>query len=683
MYLLAIFIPLFGSLIAGFGGRYLGKYSGYIATFCLFISCLLSYFIFYEVALSGTVCYFQWKPWIESEMFVAHWGFLFDRLTAVILVVVTSISALVHLYSLEYISHDPHLPRFMSYLSLFTFFMLILVSADNFLQIFLGWEGIGLSSFLLINFWFARLQANKAAIKAMIVNRVGDVGLALGLFAVFYQFKAVDYATVFATVYEIKQDIIPISFLSGFFQGVSVLDLTCILLFIGAVGKSAQLGLHSWLPDAMEGPTPVSALIHAATLVTAGVFLICRCSPLFEQAPFALITITFFGAMTAFFAATTGLVQNDLKRVIAYSTCRQLGYIVFACGLSSYSVGVFHLANHAFFKALLFLRAGSVIHAISDEQDLRKIGGLVQLLPFTYAIFFIGSLSLMGFPFMTGFYSKDVILELAYARYSVHGHFAHWFGTIAAFFTAFYSMRLLYLTFLTNTNSFKPIIKNVHESPFKIRLPLFILRFGAIFIGYLTRDMIIGLGTDFWGNALFVNPTNSIIIDSEFIPHKVKLLPVIFSISGAIRAFMLYSNPKVWTIGFNFANLNSMIAPNSFIKVYTFLNRKWYFDKVYNEWINQPLITSGYVVTYKILDRGLIELIGPFGISKAFYSFSSRVVLIQTGLIYHYAFLMLMGLTFGLLFIGLNAFWINILDVRLIFIFIFSVIFVNFLSNSK
>ena len=327
------------------------------------------------------------------------------------LVVVTSISSLVHLYSCEYMSHDPHIPRFMSYLSLFTFFMLVLVTGDNYVQMFLGWEGIGLCSYLLINFWFTRLQANKAAIKAMIVNRVGDFGLALGILMIFNYFCALDYATVFAIGHLLSDQTV-----TFFCFDVHLITVVCLLLFVGSVGKSAQLGLHTWLPDAMEGPTPVSALIHAATLVTAGVFLLARSSPLFECSPTALTVVTIFGGSTAFFAATTGLLQNDMKRVIAFSTCSQVGYMVFACGLSNYSVGVFHLANHAFFKALLFMGAGCVIHAVADEQDFRKMGGLSRVVPFTYSLMFVGSLSLMGFPFLTGFYSKDVILEVAYAN---------------------------------------------------------------------------------------------------------------------------------------------------------------------------------------------------------------------------------------------------------------------------
>ena len=406
MYLLIVFLPLISALTAGLFGRFIGREGAkWITVGCIVTTFILSSVAFYEVALAGSPCYFELMTWIDSEMFSTSWGFMFDSLTVVMLVVVTCVSSLVHLYSTEYMGGDPHLPRFMSYLSLFTFFMIILVTADNFLQMFVGWEGVGLCSYLLINFWFARLQANKAAIKAMLVNRVGDFGLALGIFAIFLTFKSIDYATVFAAAPTV------IGQTTTFFNfEVDTLNLICLLLFVGAVGKSAQIGLHTWLPDAMEGPTPVSALIHAATMVTAGVFLLARCSPLFEYAPTALVVVTIMGAMTAFFAGTTGLLQNDLKRVIAYSTCSQLGYMVFACGLSGYSIGVFHLANHAFFKALLFLSAGSVIHAMGDEQDMRKMGGLVRVLPYTYAMFFIGSLALMGFPFLTGFYSKDVIL---------------------------------------------------------------------------------------------------------------------------------------------------------------------------------------------------------------------------------------------------------------------------------
>lgn len=397
MYLSVLFLPFYGSVVSGLFGRFIGANGArVVSTTCLFLSFFVACFLFYEVGFAGSVCCFTLCRWFSSELLVVDWGFLFDPLTCVMLIVVTSVSSLVHLYSCEYMSHDPHIPRFMSYLSLFTFFMLVLVTGDNFLQMFLGWEGIGLCSYLLINFWFTRLQANKAAIKAMIVNRVGDFGLALGILCVFNYFCALDYASVFSIAHLMVDETV-----TFFCFDVNLITVCCLLLFVGSVGKSAQLGLHTWLPDAMEGPTPVSALIHAATLVTAGVFLLARCSPLFECSPTALTVVTIFGGSTAFFAATTGLLQNDMKRVIAFSTCSQVGYMIFACGLSNYTVGVFHLANHAFFKALLFMGAGCVIHAVADEQDFRKMGGLARVVPFTYSLIFIGSLSLMGFPFLT------------------------------------------------------------------------------------------------------------------------------------------------------------------------------------------------------------------------------------------------------------------------------------------
>ena len=470
MYLLLIFLPLLSSITAGLFGRYIGpKGASLLTVFCLFITFFISVIVFYEVGLIGCCTYIKLAKWIDCDLFNVDWGFLFDSLTAVMCCVVTFVSCLVHLYSTEYMSHDPHLPRFMSYLSLFTFFMLILVTSDNFVQMFVGWEGVGLCSFLLINFWFTRIQANKAAIKAMIVNRIGDFGLALGIFTIFVKFKALDYATVFSMVPFFCNDYI--IFLN---VKINVIFLIGVLLIIGAMGKSAQLGLHTWLPDAMEGPTPVSALIHAATMVTAGVFLLARCSSIYEYSPLVLNFITILGASTAFFAATVGLVQNDLKRVIAYSTCSQLGYMVFACGLSNYSVGVFHLMNHAFFKALLFLGAGSVIHAVSDEQDMRKMGGLKNLVPFTYSLMVIGSLALIGFPFLTGFYSKDVILEVAYGKYSTSGHYSYLLGSLGAFLTAFYSTRLLHLTFLSNPNGYKSVICSAYDSSYSILFSLMI-----------------------------------------------------------------------------------------------------------------------------------------------------------------------------------------------------------------
>lgn len=666
MYLLIIFLPLIGASVAGLFGRFIAKKGAqFITTFLVSLSAVLSLIAFYEVALCNSPCYINLFNWIDSELLYCSWGFIFDTLTVVMLIVVTSISSLVHLYSIAYMDQDPHVPRFMAYLSLFTFFMLILVTGDNFIQMFVGWEGVGLSSYLLINFWFTRLQANKAAMKAMIVNRIGDFGLSLAIFAIYFTFKSIDFVTVFAiTPYFANMNFI-------FFNIVcDQLTIICILLFIGAVGKSAQIGLHTWLPDAMEGPTPVSALIHAATMVTAGVFLIIRCSPLFEYAPNALIVVTFIGALTAFFAATTGLVQNDLKRVIAYSTCSQLGYMVFACGISNYSVSMFHLMNHAFFKALLFLSAGSVIHALNDEQDMRKMGGLIKIIPLTYSMMLIGSLSLMGFPFLTGFYSKDVILEVAYAKYSMDATFAHWLGTISAFFTSFYSFRLLFLTFLNNSNAYKSFINNSHEATIFMLIPLILLAFGSIFIGYITRDMFIGLGTNFWGNSLFILPQHVTFLDSEFIPYHIKLIPVMFSIAGASIAMFVYYFCD--SLIYNF-KLNIIGQ-----KIYGFLNKKWYFDKIYNEFIVQKFLDFGYNVSFKTLDRGVIEVIGPYGIVQSITSLSRNMSNLQTGNVYHYGFIMFISL---ILFVSFTILWTYIpfiLDYKLLLLYLIAIIFYNY-----
>lgn len=657
MYLLLIFLPLIGSFCAGLFGRKLGPFGAcYITVSCLLFTFFLSVLAFYEVSLLNCCVFIKLTPWINSEMLNADWGFLFDSLTVTMCCVVTFVSSIVHLYSTEYMANDPHLPRFMSYLSLFTFFMLILVTADNFIQMFVGWEGVGLCSFLLINFWFTRIQANKAAIKAMILNRIGDFGLVLGILIIFVEFKAVDYATVFA--------ITPI-FINKFFNFLSfdfnLISIICFFLFIGAVGKSAQLGLHTWLPDAMEGPTPVSALIHAATMVTAGVFLIARSSPLFEHTPSILNLVTIIGACTAFFAATVGLLQNDLKRVIAYSTCSQLGYMIFACGLSNYSVGVFHLVNHAFFKALLFLGAGSIIHAVADEQDMRKMGGLKNLVPFTYSMMVIGSLALIGFPFLTGFYSKDVILEVAYGKYTFEGHFSYTLGSLGAFLTAFYSTRLVYLTFLSRPNGYKSIICSAYDSSYQISVSLFILAIPSVLIGFYAKDMIIGFGTDFWGNAIFTKMENMNRIDSEFITHIYKILPVGLSLLGATMSFLLYL--------FGSDVLVHLKLSSGGKKIYNFFNKKWFFDKVYNEFISQFFFTISYTITYKTIDRGIIEIFGPMGLSAIITKKASNISQLQSGYLYHYTFLMLTGLT---IILGIRQFWLfagNETDFKIFFLF--------------
>ena len=574
-----------------------------------------------------------------TETTIIYWGFLFDSLTCVRLVVVTCISTLVHLYSTEYISHDPHLPRFRSYLSFFTFFRLILVTAENLVQMFVGWEGVGLCSYLLINFWFTRIQANKSAIKAIIINRIGDFGLSIAIFTIYATFGSVDYSIIFSIAPAISE--VNVCF---FINSVNLLDFICFFLFIGAVGKSAQVGLHTWLPDAIEGPTPVSALIHAATRVTAGVFLICRCSPLLEYAPNISFYITILGGITAFLAATTGLLQNDLKRVIAYSTCSQLGYIVFAAGLSGYSVSIFHLSNHAFFKALLFLGAGSVIHARSDEQDRRKMGGLLKLLPLTYAVIVVGSLALIGFPFLTGFYSKDVILELAYGSFSIEGRFVHTLGSFAAFFTAYYSMRLLSFTFLRPVNGLRVNYLHAHESPFAIVFPLIFLSFASLFIGYFTRDIIIGFGTDFWGNALFTLPTKQYFIQAEWLETFVKLIPLYFSFRGLFLAIYFYTN--------KFSSLfflkNTQIGRN----FYTFFNRKWFFDKVYTEWVGIALLQMSYKQTYQLIDRGFLESFGPQGIAYELYNRSIKFASFSVDFVFRRFFIFLSGLLLMLSYIN-------------------------------
>nr|YP_010881021.1 NADH dehydrogenase subunit 5 [Grateloupia cornea]WIA66139.1 NADH dehydrogenase subunit 5 [Grateloupia cornea] len=652
MYLLILVLPFIGALVTGFGGRWLGYYGASIfSTMCVSLSMALSLLAFYEIGLSGTVCYISLSPWISSGALNISWSFLFDSLTVVMLIVVTVVSSLVHLYSIGYMQDDPHFPRFMSYLEIFTFFMLVLVTGDNLVQMFVGWEGVGLASYLLINFWFSRLAANQSAIKALVVNRIGDFGLSLGIFLIFYIFQSVDYLTIFSLTPLLSSHYLQ-------FVGLEMHSLTLIgiFLFIGAIGKSAQLGLHTWLPDAMEGPTPVSALIHAATMVTAGVFLMIRFSPLIEFSPVVLTTLVIVGSLTAFFAAMTGVFQNDLKRVIAYSTCSQLGYMIFACGLSCYNVSIFHLSNHAFFKALLFLSAGSVIHAVSDEQDMRRMGALAKFLPTTYSLMLIGSLALAGFPFLTGFYSKDFIIELSQVSLNsnlnnTNGAFACWLGSLSVFFTAFYSFRLIYLTFLNNTNLNKSILYNVHESSSLMLLPLITLSIGSIFIGYLTKDLFIGPGTDFWKSSIFVLPNHSYFIEAEWLKTKIKWLPFMLSISGILLASSI-----------NLASFRFYLHMK-FHKFWMFLiNKKWYWDVIYNKILVYPILKFGYSISFKNLDRGFIELSGPYGLSKLVSTWSKISVKLQSGQLTHYIFFMSIGLCllFSITLNSLHGFNLNL-----------------------
>jgi NADH-ubiquinone oxidoreductase chain 5 len=657
MFLNIIFAPLFGCVFSGFCGHFLSpKGSAFISFFGAAIACFCAICAFFEVGLLASPCYIQLAPWLDSQFFDGSWGFCFDSLTCSMAVVVTLISSIVHFYSTGYMSHDPHQSRFMAYLSLFTFFMLILISADNLVQLFLGWEGVGLCSYLLINFWFTRLQANKAAIKAMLLNRVGDIGLALGVLSTFVAFKTTNYSVIFSMVpYYFDKTFV------FFALELGLLNTIGILLFIGAMGKSAQFGLHTWLPDAMEGPTPVSALIHAATMVTAGVYLIIRFSPLYEYTQSALVAVTVFGAITAFVAATIGVVQNDLKKVIAYSTCSQLGYMIFVCGLSNYSVGMFHLMNHAYFKALLFLSAGSVIHALNDEQDIRRMGGLLRVLPFTYILILVGTLSLMGFPFLTGFYSKDVILEIAYAKYIFHGTFSHWLGVLSASFTAIYSFRLVFFTFITHPGGFRSSFENAHDAPSSMGLPLVILCFGSTFVGHLSKDLFIGLGTPFWNNAIFILPRNLTMIDAEFIPILIKWLPVFASVLCATLSITLYHCfPNL------FYNLSRLVFAK---KIYLFLNRKWFFDRLQNDSLSKLVLEFGYHTSYKLIDKGIIEVLGPKGLILIVIQASSKISILQSGFIHFYAFFLFVGLiSFVFRVLLWPLFFLLVVDLSLYFI---------------
>lgn len=622
MYLSILALPLFGSAVAGLLGRKIGVTGAHIVTTgALMTSALLALVAFYEVGLCGSPVSIELFSWIDSEFLLVNWGFLFDSLTVSMLLPVLVVSSLVHLYSVSYMAEDPHNQRFFSYLSMFTFFMLVLVAGDNYLILFIGWEGIGVSSYLLINFWYTRIQANKSGIKAMTVNRVGDMFLSIGFFAILWVFGNVDYATVFRIAPYINE---------------TAITIIGLLLLVGAMAKSAQFGLHTWLPDRMEGPTPVSALIHAATLVTAGVYLMLRSSPIIEYGPTVLVVITWVGALTAFVAATTGLLQNDLKRVIAYSTMSQMGYLFMAVGLSQYNAALFHLVNHAFFKALLFLAAGAVIHGMADQQDLRRLGGLVNFLPFTYTAILIGSLSLMAFPFLTGFYSKDLILEVALGQYEVSGNLAYWLGTISAVFTRFYSFRLISLTFFGTRNAPKGDYLHAHEAPMIIVIPLVILSILSIAFGYVAKDAFVGVGTDFLSTALFQHPNHISLIEAEFgIPLALKLLPAIGSFFGAALAVYLYHVTPLFTI-----NLTNNILGKA---IYKFLNGKWLVDNVYNVFIITGGLRLGHTIS-KVIDRGILELVGPFGLSNVLSNTGRNIASYDTGIITSYALYIILGL---------------------------------------
>jgi NADH-quinone oxidoreductase subunit L len=630
MYQAIVFLPLLGCIVAGLFGRYVGVRGAHVVTSgLLIVTALLSWVAFVDVGVYGHEARVRLFTWIAAGGLQVDWALRIDALVAVMLVVVTNVSALVHVYSIGYMAEDPHQPRFFSYLSLFTFAMLMLVTADNLVQLFFGWEGVGLASYLLIGFWYLKPEANAAAIKAFIVNRVGDFGFALGIFAVFLMVGSVGYDTIFAEAKALVGK--NIHFLSWNFDALTVI---CLLLFLGAMGKSAQFLLHTWLPDAMEGPTPVSALIHAATMVTAGVFMVARLSPLFELAPVALEFVVFIGATTAFFAATIGLVQNDIKRIVAYSTCSQLGYMFVAMGVGAYSVGMFHLFTHAAFKALLFLGSGSVIQAMHHEQDIRRMGGLARLIPFTYAMMVIGTLALTGFPLTAGFFSKDAVIEAAFASHARMGQYAFWLTVIAAALTSFYSWRLIFLTFHGTPRADRHTLEQVHESPMSMTVPLAFLAAGSLILGFAFKGIFTSEAgiLNFFRDSLFSANGHEILEEMHHAPLWVVAAPTLMMIGGFLVAYWFYVyDPEAP------ARLARRHDP-----LYRFLLNKWYFDELYDFLFVQPALRVGRFL-WKRGDGWFIDGFGPDGVSARVIDVTRNVVRLQTGYLYHYAFVMLIG----------------------------------------
>jgi len=628
MYLVIIILPLLGSIAAGFFGRKIGVNGAqFITCSAVIITTVLAVIAFFEVGLNNIPVSIQVFRWIDSESLNVSWGFHFDSLTVSMLIPVLIVSSLVHIYSIGYMSHDPHNQRFFSYLSLFTFMMIILVTANNFLLMFVGWEGVGICSYLLVCFWFTRIAANQSSLSAFLTNRVGDCFLTIGMFAILWSFGNIDYSTVFSLAPYINE---------------KVVTIIGICLLIGAMAKSSQVGLHVWLPMAMEGPTPVSALIHAATMVTAGVYLLMRTSPLIEYSSTVLMLCLCLGAVTTVFSSLIGLFQQDIKKVIAYSTMSQLGMMVIAVGLSCYNIALFHLINHAFYKGLLFLGAGAVIHAVADNQDFRKYGGLRPFLPLTYSVMLIASLSLVAFPFMTGFYSKDFILESAYGQYYYSSTVVYMIATIGAMFTTLYSVKVLYLTFLTNPNGPLVSYKQAHEGNIFMSFPLIILAVFSIFFGYITKDIFIGLGSGFFSdNALFIHPSHEIMLDTEFgVPTLFKLLPLFFTISLSVISIILSENVpgvlskfKLTRVGYN---------------VFSFFNQRFLIELFYNNYITNFILKLGGQTT-KVIDKGSVELLGPFGLEKSLLSLSKSISNLDTGVITSYALYILIALIFYIL----------------------------------
>ncbi len=625
----AVFAPLLGGAIAGLFGKKIGdKAANFVTCTLMLASAGSAIALFYDILLKHDPRTVQLFTWISSGALNVSWALRFDQLATVMVAVVTVVSTCVHFYSIGYMAHDKARARFTAYLSLFTFAMLMLVTADNLVQLFFGWEGVGLMSYLLIGFWNEKESANSAAIKAFVMNRIGDFGLALGLMATFFLFHSLDFKDIFAHAAEMQNA--TIMFLG---HGFGALNLICALLFVGAMGKSAQLGLHTWLPDAMEGPTPVSALIHAATMVTAGVFMVARMSPLYEYAVDVRMFITIMGGLTAFIAATIAITQFDIKRVIAYSTMSQLGYMFFALGVSAYSAAIFHLFTHAFFKALLFLGSGSVIHAMGGEQDMRKMGGLYKKIPHTYVMMWIGSLALAGIPLFAGYYSKDMILEADFARMGHVAHFAWVLGVAAAFLTAFYSWRLIFMTFHGKPRADKHTMDHVHESPPVMLVPLYVLATGATFGGWAFRKFFVGrMRFKFWGKSLFVLKGDNVISMAEHIPSWAGHAPAVVGVTGILVAFWLY--------------MKATKVPGKIVKafkpVHSLLFNKWYFDEIYHALGVVPAFVVGRIL-WKTGDGKIIDGLGPDGVARVVAKGSRETSKVETGYVYHYAFAMLLG----------------------------------------
>lgn len=623
MYLSIIVLPLLGSIVSGFFGRKVGVSGAQLITCSsVIVTTILAILAFFEVGLNNIPVSIYLFRWIDIEWFNIVWGFQFDSLTVSMLIPVLIISSLVHIYSISYMSADPHNQRFFSYLSLFTFMMVILVTANNYLLMFVGWEGVGVCSYLLVSFWFTRIAANQSSMSAFLTNRVGDCLLTVGMFTILWSLGNLDYATVFSLAPYINENIITI---------------IGICLLIGAMAKSSQIGLHVWLPMAMEGPTPVSALIHAATMVTAGVYLLMRSSPLIEYSSTVLLLCLWLGAITTVFSSLIGLFQQDIKKVIAYSTMSQLGMMVIAVGLSSYNVALFHLINHAFYKGLLFLGAGAVIHAVADNQDFRKYGGLISFLPLTYSVILIASLSLVAIPFMTGFYSKDFILESAYGQYYFSSIAVYFVAVIGAIFTTLYSVKVLYLTFLTNPNGPIMYYRHAHEGDTFLSLPLVILALFSIFFGFITKDIFIGLGTSFFiDNSLFIHPNHEIMIDTEFaVPTLFKLLPFVFTVSFSALAIILSEFLPESITNFKLTSLGH--------KLFGFFNQRFLVELFYNKYITNLVLKLGGQTT-KILDKGSVELIGPYGLEKGLITLSKNITSLNSGIVTNYALFILIGL---------------------------------------